>query len=272
MILQPDGMAQSVVEIWAVSRFRDQIPCGLVDVAEAHAGPYDAFRLLIGPADQIVDGCVFFRRFFAEKGARHVGAVAVLHAAHVDHDAVPCLQTGVVRLVVRVSRIGAKRKDGVEALRAPLFFVESAHLVRTFLLRHSLFHKGCDLFHAGIVDPGGFPHFFLLICVLDGTHPVHAAGSVHIFRLGISFHQPQQKAGGPAFVDADGLLFAVCGDVRGHNACAVVRVGHPDFVQIHFRDHEQIVQKEAVLPIRAHIQGVETFIRLHPYAGQIPDA
>ena len=265
-------MAQSVVEIWAVSRFRDQIPCGLVDVAEAHAGLYDALRLLIGTANQIVDGCVFLRCFFAEKGARHVGAVAVLHTAHVDDDAVSCLQAGVVRFMVRVSRIGAEGKDSIEALRTSGFFVESAHIVRTFLLRHPFLYKGSGFFHAGVVEPGGFPHFILLPGILDGTHPVHAAGSVHISCFGISFHQSQQKAGGPAFVDADWLLFAVCGDVRGHNAYAVVRIGHPDLVQIHLRDHEQIVQKEAVLSIRAHIQGVETLIGLHPYAGQIPDA
>ena len=272
MILQADGMAQPVVEIRAVSRFRDQIPGGFVDVAEAYAGLYDALRLLVGTAHQIVDGGVFLRRFLTEKGARHVGAVAVLHAAHVDHDAVAGLQTGIVRLVVRIGRVGAEGQDGIEALRASRLFIQSAHLVRAFLFRHALLHKGCDFLHAGVVDPGGFPHFFLLISILNGAHPVHTAGSVHIFRVRIFFHQSQQKAGGPAFVNAKRRVRPVFRDIFRHHADAVVRIGHPDLVQIHLWDHEQVVQEKAVLSIRAHVQRVQPLIGLHPHAGQIPDA
>ena len=265
-------MAQPVVEIRAVSRFRDQISGGFIDVAEAHAGLYDTLRLFVGLTHQIMDGGVFLRRFLTEKGARHVGAVAVLHAAHVDYHAVSCLQTGAVRLVVRIGRVGAEGKNAVEPFGTSGLFVERAHLIGAFLFRHAFLYKGRDFFHAGIIDPGGFPHFILLIIVLDGTHPVHAVGGVHIFCLRVFLHQAQQKAGGPAFVNAERSVRPVFRDVLRHHVDAVVRVGHPDFVQIHLGDHEQIVQEEAVLSIRAHVQRVQTLIGLHPHPGQIPDA
>ena len=71
-----------------------------------------------------MDGRIFRFRLPAEEGAGHVGAVPVLAAAHVDHDAVALFQRRVVRLVVGIRGVGAEGDDGTEgqtfAARVPV--------------------------------------------------------------------------------------------------------------------------------------------------------
>ena len=81
-------------------------------------GPQQGLRQLIGLPHQVVDGGVLGVRRLAEEGPGHVGAVPILPAAHVDDDAVPGLQAGLVRLVVGVRGVGAVGDDGQEAVES----------------------------------------------------------------------------------------------------------------------------------------------------------
>ena len=51
MILHPDGMAQTMIEIFSVASFCDEISGGLVQITETYAGADQAFRLFIGASD-----------------------------------------------------------------------------------------------------------------------------------------------------------------------------------------------------------------------------
>ena len=114
MLRLADEVAQPVGEVFSVSGGGDVVPCGLVQVAQGYAGPQHGLRQLVGLPHQVVDGGVLGIRRPAEEGPGHVGAVAVLPAAHVNDDAVPSLQAGLVRLVVGVRGVGAVGDDGQE--------------------------------------------------------------------------------------------------------------------------------------------------------------
>ena len=88
VVLQADHMAKAVGKEGTVPSGGDMFSGNPVDLAQGNAGTDDGLRFFIGLPDQIVNGGVGFIRFFAEEGAGHVGAVAVLNTAHVDYDAV----------------------------------------------------------------------------------------------------------------------------------------------------------------------------------------
>ena len=88
MILQADGVSQTVVKIFAVARLCNVIPCSFIQVAETDAGTDKAFGFFIGLSDKIVDFRIIGICFLTEKGPCHIGTVAVLAAAHIDHDAI----------------------------------------------------------------------------------------------------------------------------------------------------------------------------------------
>ena len=88
MILHPDGMAQTMIEIFPVACFCDEISGGLVQITETYAGADQAFRHFIGASDQIMNRRILGIFLSAEKSTGHVGAVAVFPTAHVDNNTV----------------------------------------------------------------------------------------------------------------------------------------------------------------------------------------
>ena len=241
MLRLADEVAQPVGEVFSVSGGGDVVPCGLVQVAQGHAGPQHGLRQLVGLPHQVVDGGVLGIRRPAEEGPGHVGAVAVLPAAHVDDDAVPSLQAGLVRLVVGVRGVGAvgddgQERSGVTALGGILCHDVVGHLP----LGHALFHVGGSPLHHHVVDAGGLPHQVPLHRVLAGPGVVHAVGGQHILAAGIVGHQGQQKPGGPVLVHAH-VFFPVHGICQ--NGEIVVRVGEPHLLIGCLRHREQFVQK-----------------------------
>lgn len=111
-----DEVAEPVGEVSAVAGLRDEVAGGFVQLTERHAGPDEGLGGFVGAADKVMDRRVLVRDGAAEVGAGHVGAVAVLLAADVEHNAVAGLQAGVVGRMVRVGRVRAegddRRKDG----------------------------------------------------------------------------------------------------------------------------------------------------------------
>ena len=83
-----DEMPQTVVEIRAVARFRNQVARGGIQLTQAHAGLDERLGSLIRAAHQIMHGGLLFSGLAAEPGAGHVAAIAALHAAHVKQHAV----------------------------------------------------------------------------------------------------------------------------------------------------------------------------------------
>ena len=168
-----------------------------------------------------------------------------------------------------IRSIGPERYNGFKALLAAFFLIKGTDIIRTFLFRHPFFDKSGGFFHAGVIDAGGFSHFFLFIFILDGAYLVHTRGGVYITYSGIAFHQVEEEARRPAFINphiGSGI------HMGSYNANAVVRIGHPDFRYVNVRNDEKIVQKEDVFPVGADVEDKKPFVGLNPYAGKVSDA
>ena len=138
-----------------------------------------------------------------EERPRHVRAVAVLSAAHVEQDAVPFLEDRSVRRVVRVRRVGAEGHQGAEgeALR-PQFEVDVHKLAGHLRLRDALVNEAFEAPHGLIVDAGGGGHPLPLLRVLHAPGQVHGRrGDDQVLRRP-ALQERQQEARRHSLVDA----------------------------------------------------------------------
>ena len=199
-------MAQAVVEVLAIARFGDQVTGGGVNIAQAHAGVDHRLGGFVGLAHQVMDGGILRLRLSAEECAGHIGAVAVLAAAHIDQHTLAFFQHSIVRLVVGVSGVCTKGYDGGKChTLAAGFLVLVVNVLGNLLFGHA----GLDVvarFQDGfIVDAGCFLHQHLFFGILHGAAGIHAVGSQHYRHTGAQLHQRDQELGRPFLVDAQSL-------------------------------------------------------------------
>ena len=171
--------------------------------------------------------------------------------------------------MVGIRGVDPERKNGVEAFFDAFRLIKRTDVISAFFFRHTRFYESGGFFHTGVIDPGGFPHFFFFIFILDGTDVIHTGGGIDITYSGIAFHQIKKEACGPAFVYAH---ISFCVHCSRYGSDTVVRICHPYFLHINFRDDEKLVQEEFMLPICSEIQRIESFVRFNPDTGKIPDA
>ena len=253
MLGAADEVPQPVGEVFPVARLGNHVPGGLVQLAQGHPGTDQGFSRLVGPAHQVMDGCVLVGNTLAEIGAGHVRAVPILPAANVQYDAVPLLQDGVVRHVMGIGGVGAKGDNGGEGgFFAPQFLVLSHQKVGHLPLGHALPNVGHGTGHGLVVEPGVHAHQLLLGGVLPGPHTVHAVAGQLEGGAGQPLHQGQQEPGRPLFVNAQRFpgLYPL-----SHHPNGVVGIAEPHLLQGSLRHGEEFVQKEHVVAVGPQVQG-----------------
>ena len=176
-----DKVAQAVVEVGAIAGFGNKVAGRSVKIAETDARLDQRFGGGLCLPHQLVDLTLLLAGLPGKERPGHIGTVILIHAAHVDQDALARLQRGVVVVVVRVCRMSAKTADGGKAdpgtavgrIDAPdgfghLFFGDAGA------------NKSLKLRHAVIVDLGGSPHGLLLGSVFYGAGIVAGGGTALI--------------------------------------------------------------------------------------------
>ena len=74
--------------------------------------------------------------------------------------------------------VDPERKNGVEAFFDAFRLIKRTDVISAFFFRHTRFYESGGFFHTGVIDPGGFPHFFFFIFILDGTDVIHTGGGI----------------------------------------------------------------------------------------------
>ena len=130
MDLLADKMSQPVGEVGAIAGGLNHAAGGGIHLAQGYAGFQHSLSRISRLLDQLIHlamllagGCLI------EEGAGHVGAVALVFAAHVEENAVPFFQHGVVGEVVSFGGVGSKGHQGGEGTAVgPQLPVDIQHL------------------------------------------------------------------------------------------------------------------------------------------------
>ena len=173
VLVKADLMPQAMGEKLAVAGFGDDIARRLVDVAEARAGMYRRTARFVCAAHQLVHLALLGGRLAPEERARHVRAVLVLAASHVEQHDVAGFQLRVIRHMVRVCRVRAEAHDRVEGMaRSAQLAVDSFKFVGDFPLGRTLVHEFAKTCHGLIVCCRCRAHELLLLDAFDGARAI----------------------------------------------------------------------------------------------------
>ena len=227
MVRETDEVAEAMIKRRTVAFFRNQIARCLIDIAESHAGANQCDRSLVRRAGGLIDLAAVIAHALIIKSAGHVRAVAVLHAAHVKENAISLLQHGVVRLMMRIRRIGTEgdqRRKG-KALR-PEFLINAEELISDFPLRDPRMDQRTQTRHRRIVDGGGAAHFFLLLLVLHRAGLIDRKRAVHKARRKFTLHERKQEACRNLLVHTEDFILH---EIRCKHLRNRIGVGEPYF-------------------------------------------
>ena len=269
MRLQSDLVAGAVREELAVTRLGDEVACGGVDLGEEDARLHDRLGSLLGCEDHLVHLALLGRGLRGEEGARHVGAVLVHVAAHVEEEHVALLEHGAVGGVVRVGSGRAEAHDGCADLvvAAQLAVLRGEH-AGDLALGHALVYLQCDPGHCLVVDAARAAHELLLVGILDGAGVVHRGRSCEVVARRAGLHEREQPASGHVLVDPQGR--AVIADAGEHRD-RVVGVGEGDHVLAERRRIGEELVAEHDVALGREVEPVEALHGLVVVTAQVAD-
>ncbi len=115
VVFQTNEVAQAVVEVGAIAGFGSKVAGRSVNIAETDARLDQRFGGGLCLPHQLIDLALLLAGLPGKERPGHIGTVILIHAAHIDQDALARLQRGVVVVVVRVCRMSAKTTDGGES-------------------------------------------------------------------------------------------------------------------------------------------------------------
>ena len=173
VLVKADLMPQAMGEKLSVAGFGDDIARRLVDVAEARAGMYRRTARFVCAAHQLVHLALLGGRLAPEERARHVRAVLVLAASHVEQHDVAGFQLRVVGHMVRVGGVRAEAHNRVERVpRSAQLAVDSFKFVGDFPLGRTLVHEFAKTCHGLVVCCRCCAHELLLFIAFDGARTI----------------------------------------------------------------------------------------------------
>ena len=263
-------MPQAMGEKLAVAGFGNDIARCLVDVAEARAGMHRCAARFVCAAHQLVHLALLGGRLAPEERARHVRAVLVLAASHVEQHDVAGFQLRVVGHMVRVGRVRAEAHNRVERVsRSAQLAVDSLELVGDFPLGRALVHELAKTCHGLVICCRCRAHELLLLVAFDGACAIDGGRAQGEGLRRMRFHQRHEEAGGEVLVDAAGLLRAQHLRNLGKRVVHIVEGEH--FAGKRFWCCEQAVQKEDGRFPLDNRKRQETLARFYVSAGEILD-
>ena len=178
VVLEANLVPQPVREVLPPAGALYHGACGAVYLGKRDARSYDGLGRLVCPTNALVDGPLVLGGRAVEERARHVRAVHVLAAAHVEENHVTLGKNGAVGGVMRVRRVCPKAHDGRKGVvlrtKRPVDVEKAAG---NLLLGHALVNLGAKPLHGLIVRARRRAHKALLLRRLYGASIVNGGGA-----------------------------------------------------------------------------------------------
>ena len=270
VVLEANLVPQPVREVLPPAGILNDRACGAVYLGKRDTRSHDGLGRLVCATNALVDGPLVLAGGAVEERARHVRAVHVLAAAHVEENHVTLGKNGAVGGVVRIRRICPKAHDGREGviLRAKRP-VDVEKTAGNLLLGHALVNLGAKPLHGLIVRARRRAHKVLLLRRLCGASIVNGGGAQLERGGGACLLKRHKPARGKLLVHAERRIMVRDRCDQRHGVLGVVKSA--DVFARRGGIREEAVGKERRGSACAEIEPQEALVGLGVVAREVVD-